>query len=250
MVFVGCGTIASLLLLFLAHLLYIQFVLLVWGGALIAGISIYEDAHPPERGRAEGADEDDQARLEADLAELKSMQSKASDPAERRSLRRKEEAVGLELRRLRWSQKEREMEIAERAFGQPLLRAIPRRGGWWARMQQSRKDLNVLVGYLDEVEGTLEAEPAQSALARLAKIASEVKGHLRLIGRREDRGAYGGEYATSWAFLASLSERRRPDPVSRGTSRKVKSRLDNILRMAISLRLLDEGPMSEREGWE
>ena len=240
----GSGVLAALALLYAVHLFYLQFLIVVWGAAVMAGFVIHEGKRAgTEDGTTPSGDADKWVRLQENLSAVEEKLSKSTDEAELRSMRLRKASLEQDIRKLRWSLREKELGNLGLASGRERLSPIPAKIGTWQRWKRERREENHLLDSVLEAEEVLASEPPASARARIAMIASDVRAHLRLLEGLEYGSRNTKDYGTVWAALTSVAEGRSLQPSIRvHASRKVKSRLRRLLDLAAAKGLFGKVP--------
>jgi hypothetical protein len=244
LVILGIGVFVALVLLYLANLFYIQSLLVVWGVAIILGTYIYDRrTHIRQGGTDRPGGPEKLSKLEADLASVEEKLSGSPSEDERRNLRMKEAALEQELRKLRWTEKEQEMEKMRLATGGTPLRALPVRQGFWQRRKQGKKERVHLVQSLDEALEAIGTESPEAARARLAIIAADLKAHYGALREAKDEGGSVGDYAAAWMVIYAVSRGTGVGvEVFKHVPRKEKSKLTGIIDLAVSRGVVGVSP--------
>lgn len=231
---IGLGVAVVLGMLYLANLLYIQSFLVVGGAAVILGTYVYDRGAPRGRGRGEAERLNvKMGSLQEDLASVEQKLAGNPSESERRSLRAKEAKLEQELRKLRWIENEHDIERMQAATGNTPLHPRPRRMGYRERRRKEARERSHLLRSLDEAKEVLKSEFPESARARVALIASDLKAHYGVLKGSEERSKSLGDYAAGWTVLHSVSRGNNVGTeVFRHVPRKVRSRLKAILDLA------------------
>lgn len=242
---IGVPAAAGFALLYAAHLFYLQFLLVIWGGVVVAGITAYEKRPRDARPTISLGDADALASQQETLAKIDERLSKPTGAGEERFLRARRAEVEQEVRKLRWSLKESGLESIRRATGQKGLEPLPPREAFLQRRRRAKQEQAHLLDSLGEAEEVLATEPSESAHARLDLIAADVKAHYYLLKGLESGSRSLGDYAAAWAVLASISKGVRLDlGFGSRASRKVKARLEMLNDSAVETGVVPRG----REG--
>lgn len=230
----GALVFVALLLLYVFDLFYLQFLLVVWGAAVMGGTVVYERRKgafaesPMALGDAERL-----ISLQKTLAAIDERLSESPGEEETLYLRSRKEEMGEELRKLRWSMREAGLESIRRASGQEGLRPLPPRRGPLRRRGQERLERSHLLDSLEEAEEVLATEPAESARARVEMIAADVRAHYYLLKELEPRSRNLGDYGTAWAALTTISKGMKLDhDVRLHASKRVRAKLDGLFDVA------------------
>ena len=231
---IAVGVVVALVVLYFAHIFYIQSLIVVWGVAIMLGSYVYDKAAREKReaGR-EARRSEREARLQQDLAEVERKMAGEKDQAKTRELRTAEARLERDLRNLRWAEKERAAERLRAATSGESLSPLPPRAGFWQRQRQAKRETGHLRMALDEAIGVLSSEPPASAKARIALIASDLKAHYGAIRGSKEGGNVAGDYADAWTVLYSISKGSGVGrDVFRHSPRMAKSKLNEILDLA------------------
>ncbi len=233
---IGGVSAAGLVLLYVAHLFYLQFLLVVWGGAVMAAITVYERRTGDyERSPMSLGDADRLIALQETLAAIDDRLSRPRGPEEEQYLRARKAAVEQDMRKLRWSIRESGLQSLRRAAGQERLKPLPPGRPTLQDRKHEKREEGHLLDSLGEAEEVLAAEPGTSARARLELIAADIKAHYNLLKGLGSGSRYLGDYATAWVALASIARGvRLGREVNAHASRKVKARLDGLCDLAIA----------------
>lgn len=248
----GAGVSAALAFLYAVGLFYIQFLLMVWGAAVIAGIAVYERRAGAGASRGIGLrDADSWVRLQNDLAAVEEKLSKSRSDAEKQYLRLRRASVVQDLRKLKWTMRESELENLRRATAPQLLRPIPTEPGRWQRFRREKREERHLLDSLGEAQEVVATDPPDAARERLMLIAADVRAHYRLMKGLGYESRNIRDYAAAWAALYSIAKGVEPEhPMRVGASRRVESKIGGLLALAASRSLAGRSTNQNDRGLE
>lgn len=227
------GVAAATTLLYFVDLFYIQFLLLVWGAGAIGGISLYDGRHRDDSAGATLGETAGGGRLEEELQDIDRKLTKAATGQEKQTLKRRRAYLELELRRLRWSMKELEMETIRRSAGAEPLRAIPVPPSWRQRRRQGKLEIRHLLDSLKEAEEVVALDPPGPGRVRLGLIAADLKASYGALKDMETPSKNQNDYGAAWGVIASISQGiRLESDARRHAPRGVKSRLGELIELA------------------
>lgn len=226
--------------LFFAQLLYLQFMVLIWGAALMAVIVLYERESKGEGSRPIGlGDMEEWPRLTSDLAAVEERLSKAVREDVRQILRRQKAYLEQELRSLSWSIKEVNMERARFASSPQGLKQLPSGTGWWRRAQLGRRERAHLHECLELAAEAMLTDSEEAAKEELKLVANDLRAHYDLLKSLRPQSKTLGDYGTAWAVLTSISKGADSGvDLAKYASKRSRSRLLSLLDMAASRGLL------------
>jgi hypothetical protein len=234
LIVLGVLVVVVLVILYLAHIFYIQSLLVVWGAAIMYGMYLYDRKAHVQAGTKKGeAAPERLARLEQDLASVEEKLAGEVDPQEKPRLRRWESRLLQEVRRARWEAREGDMQVVEKVAGGEPLRELARQKGFWERRSQTRAERGHLNEVLDEAIGVLREERGDAARTRIALIAADLKANHGALKSFSGRESGAGDYADAWAVLSSFAQGIQIDEGVFGhAERKTKARLTKIAKLA------------------